>query len=115
MKSFDFYEFVGVLVPGSITLVAILLVFPNLRTTLFRPELTVGDLGLFVVLAYGAGHLTQAIGNGMETIWWRAWQGVPSDWVRTREHHLLANTQLQSLPTKLESELNIHTAIDEQH
>ncbi len=115
MKAFDFYEFAGILVPGAMTLTAIVLVFGFMRTTIFAPDLTVGDLGLFVVLAYAAGHLTQAIGNGVERLWWRAWQGMPSDWIRTRAHHLLGDTQLQSLPGKLASELNIHTTLDAQN
>ena len=55
MKAFDFYEFTGVLVPGAITIVAVLLLFPQSCTTFFPPDLTVGDLGLFVVLAYAGG------------------------------------------------------------
>src|SRR6266571_6089003 len=114
MKTFDFYEFTGILVPGAITLVAILLVFPQIRTSLFSSDLTVGDLGLFVVLAYAAGHLTQAVGNGVEWVLWKVMQGMPTDWVRTRAHPLLAHAQIQTLQAKLSSELNIQTTIDEK-
>lgn len=116
MKTFDFYEFTGILVPGSITIVAILLLFPQLRTTFFPPDLTVGDLGLFVVLAYAAGHITQAVGNGVEWLLWRILGGMPTDWVRTRTHPLLAEEQIHALPAKLSSGLNIHIAtIDATH
>lgn len=112
MKTFDFYEFTGLLVPGAITLVAVLLIYPQLRTTLFSSDLTVGDLGLFVVLAYAAGHLTQAIGNGVEWLWWRAWGGMPTDWVRTQKHSLIADAQRQTLQTNLSSKLGLQTNID---
>jgi hypothetical protein len=112
MKSFDFYEFAGILVPGAITLVAVSLIFPQMRITLFSPDLTVGDLGLFVVLSYAAGHLTQAVGNGVELVFWRLMQGMPTDWIRTREHHLLAEQQIQALQAKLSSELKVQTTID---
>jgi hypothetical protein len=114
MKTFDFYEFTGILVPGAITIVAILLIFPQVRTSLFSSDLTVGDLGLFVVLAYAAGHLTQAVGNGVEWVLWRVMQGLPTDWVRTRTHPLLADTQIQALQAKLSSELNVQTTVDEK-
>lgn len=112
MKSFDFYEFTGILVPGAITLVAILLLFPPARTSVFSSDLTVGDLGLFVVLAYAAGHLTQAVGNGVEWVFWKVLREMPTDWVRTRAHPLLADAQIQALQTKLSSELNVQTTID---
>jgi hypothetical protein len=112
MKSFDFYEFSGILVPGSITIVAVLLLFPQSRTTFFPPDLTVGDLGLFVILAYAAGHLTQAVGNAVEWVLWKILGGMPTDWIRTRAHHLLADPQTQALQAKLSSELNIQTTID---
>jgi hypothetical protein len=112
MKSFDFYEFTGVLVPGAITLVAVLLIYPHMRTTLFSSDLTVGDLGLFVVLAYAAGHLTQAVGNGVEWLWWRAWGGMPNDWVRSQKHSLIADAQRQALQTRLSSKLGLQTSID---
>lgn len=116
MKTFDFYEFTGILVPGSITIVAILLLFPQSRTTFFPPDLSVGDLGLFVVLAYAAGHITQAVGNGVEWLLWRIMGGMPTDWIRTRTHPLLAEEQIQALPVKLASGLNIHIAtIDATH
>ena len=116
MKTFDFYEFTGILVPGSITIVAILLLFPQSRTTFFPPDLSVGDLGLFVVLAYAAGHITQAVGNGVEWLLWRIMGGMPTDWIRTRTHPLLAEEQIQALPAKFASGLNIHIAtIDATH
>ena len=116
MKTFDFYEFTGILVPGSITMVAVLLLFPQSRTTFFPPDLTVGDLGLFVVLAYAAGHITQAVGNGVEWLLWRILGGMPADWIRTRTHPLLAEEQIHALPAKLSSGLNIYiTTIDATH
>lgn len=112
MKTFDFYEFTGILVPGAVTLVGVLLIYPQFHTTFFSSDISVGDLGLFVVLAYAAGHLTQAVGNGIAWLWWQAWQGMPTDWVRTRHHHLLAESQVRALQAKLSSELNEQTMID---
>jgi hypothetical protein len=116
LKTFDFYEFTGILVPGSITMVAVLLLFPQSRTTFFPPDLTVGDLGLFVVLAYAAGHITQAVGNGVEWLLWRIVGGMPTDWVRTRTQSLLAEEQIQALQAKLPPALDVPiTTIDATH
>jgi len=42
--------------------------------------------------------------------------GMPTDWIRTRTHQLLAEEQIHALPAKLSSELNIHiTTIDATH
>ena len=111
MKTFDFYEFAGILVPGSLMLVAIILVYPQV-STVFPSTLTVGDLGLFVVIAYATGHVIQAIGNLVEQVWWTAWKGRPTDWVRTGIHLLLAEDQLQTLKKDIATKLNIHSDID---
>ena len=115
MKSFDFYEFAGLLVPGSITLTSVLLLFPQFHIPVLLSGLSVGDLGLFVVLAYAAGHLTQAVGNGVEWILWSVLGGMPTDWVRTRKHHLLSESQMKVLQNQLEAVLHIQTDIDAKH
>src|SRR5258708_7486010 len=105
MKTFDFYEFTGILVPGALMLVGILLVYPQVNIV-FPSALTVGDLGLFVVIAYAAGHVVQAIGNGVEQVLWLALGGRPTDWVRTGVHPLLADEQLQILKKDVASANN---------
>jgi len=110
MKQFDFYEFTGVLVPGAVVLLGVGAVYPQLRTA--WPNLTVGDLGFFAILAYIAGHLTQAIGNELERGWWRLWGGMPSDWLRSRKRPLLAPDQLEVLPSALNAQLGLPAPVD---
>jgi len=68
MRDFDFYEFVGILIPGA-TLVfgAALLNLVDLPFVRTKESLSFGDLGATVVLSYVAGHLIQGIGNWFET------------------------------------------------
>jgi hypothetical protein len=94
MKTFDFYEFTGVLCPGVVVLFAVALIVPAFGPVLLDHSVTFGDLGLFVVLSYVAGHLVQALGNLLEVgIWWM-FGGMPSDWVRTGKHPLLSAAQV---------------------
>lgn len=109
MKTFDFYEFAGVLAPGALTLYGLTLVYPGWQPLIEGKQFTVGDLGLFVVLAYVVGHLIQALGNLIEQLFWALQGGMPTDWLRTNRHQLLAPTQvallLKVVPTKLGIEL----------
>lgn len=97
MKQFDFYEFTGILVPGVAILTGTLLLFPGVFRPDFIKDVSVGGLGLFVVLSYVLGHLVQAIGNIVEAVWWKLWGGMPTDWVRTKSERLLAPSQVALL------------------
>jgi len=82
MKTFDFYEFTGVLMPGAVTLYGISRLFPEQVQFLSDKDVSVGSLGLFVVLAYAGGHMLQGLGNVVEQAYWRLYGGMPTDWVR---------------------------------
>lgn len=101
MKTFDFYEFAGVLCPGVVVLFTAALIVPAFAPILRDQSVSVGDLGLFVVLSYVAGHLLQAFGNLVEEGVWALLGGMPSDWVRTRKRVLLADQQIADLESKL--------------
>jgi hypothetical protein len=58
--------------------VAAIWLFPESRALLSKEGVTLGEFGLFVVIAYAAGQLVQAVGNGLEWIWWKPQGGIPS-------------------------------------
>lgn len=93
MKTFDFYEFAGVLCPGVVALYSMSVIFPWISPIVHDQSISVGTLGLFVVLSYVAGHLVQALGNLLEPLLWRLFGGMPTDWVRTRRRTLLTDQQ----------------------
>ena len=101
MKQFDFYEFTGILLPGAIVLTGLVLLFPGWGLPTLIKDISVGGLGLFVVLAYAAGHVVQAVGNLVEAVWWKAWGGLPSDWLRTKPSRLLAAQQISALEKRI--------------
>lgn len=78
---FSFYDFVGVIAPGALVLVGATYLFPAVGEFKSLPNIELGGLGVFAALAYVAGQLMQAVGNVIESIYWRSWGGMPSQWV----------------------------------
>jgi hypothetical protein len=101
MKKFDAYEFIGILVPGVITLYGLGRLFPEVGQVASGSQLTIGDLGLFVILAFAAGHLVQAGGNLLEKVVWWSSDGLATDWVRKRRLNFLGQAQAQALEARV--------------
>lgn len=100
---FDPYEYIGVIVPGAVVLVTLSILYPSILPAL-KSTLSLGDLGLVIILAFIAGHLIQAGGNLWETIvWWFA-GGMPTSWAAKKETSLLTPEQLQRLDRCLEKD-----------
>jgi len=112
IKTFDFYEFTGIIAPGAITLVGIILLFPEFKIIGISQSMTIGNLGIFIIFAYAAGHLTQAIGNAIEWLWWKAWGGMPSYWIFNKKASLLSDTQIKTLEEILPSKLSLKSTTD---
>jgi hypothetical protein len=109
MRQFDFYEFTGIFAPGATALAGMLLLAPDFIAPETIKDFSVGGLGLFIVLAYVLGHLTQAVGNGIEWAWWRLCRGMPTDWLRTKPDCLLAPSQFAAL----EKAIKVHLRLDD--
>lgn len=105
MRQFDFYEFAGVIAPGTVILLAAGLIWPDSLGGVQKLDVTLGGFGLAVLLAYVAGHLLQAVGNLLESVWWKLAGGWPSDWPRTGKGGLLAEPQLVELQRRIRTDL----------
>jgi hypothetical protein len=77
-RTFDFYEYAGFIIPGAVLVIAVVWLFPESRALFSKERVSLGELGLFVIVAYAAGQLVQAIGNYLEWLWWKPWGGMPS-------------------------------------
>jgi len=108
MKDFDFYQIVGVIAPGMVVVVGgLFLFYPAEQKNLISiASVSIGSLGVGVILAYVVGQLLQAVGNGIESIWWWLWRGMPTDWIRTGRHNLIAPAQRSHLQERLKCMLN---------
>ncbi len=101
MKTFDQFEFTGILVPGVIALYVLVRLFPDTIGFIGDKDISVGDLGIFVVLAYAAGHLIQALGNLLEFAFWQIRGGKPTDWVRNKDRTYLSTEQMPALEERV--------------
>src|SRR5260370_37428018 len=92
-----FCEQLGIVIPGSVLRLGFVLYYPALQFVAAKGGLSVGDLGLFVLIAYAAVHLVAAIANALETLFWGILRGMPSDCVTLDPPSLLTPEQVVSI------------------
>jgi hypothetical protein len=107
MEKLTFYEQVGIVIPGSLLVFGLVLYYPDLKFITTKDSVSVGDLGLFVLLAYAAGHLVAAIANALEGLFWGVIGGMPSGWVTRDPPALLSSEQVENLRKKIETRLSL--------
>ncbi|MBU2031158.1 MAG: hypothetical protein KKG69_03730 [Alphaproteobacteria bacterium] len=90
--TFDPYEYIAIITPGAVVAAGVALLWPEARALLAVEGVSLGDLGLFLVAAFVAGHLVQGLGNLVEFALWAPFGGLPSRWLR-REGRLVAPAQ----------------------
>jgi len=103
---FDLYEYIGVIVPGAVILLACSILYPSLLPML-TSSITLGDLGLVLIFAFVAGHLVQAGGNLWELIIWYFAGGVPTSWAINGSKALLSKEQIIRLEEKLMNDFKL--------
>lgn len=80
-KEFSFYEFTGVLVPSVILLYfSGVLLKENVDYSIFDYS-SIGEVFIFLTIAYGIGHLLHGLGNFLERILWWFLGGKPTNWI----------------------------------
>jgi hypothetical protein len=113
VKKPTFYEQIGIIIPGAVFLFGLIFYFPALRDLLAKDGVTVGQLGIYVLLSYAAGNLVAACGNIGENVLWRTAGGMPSEWILKRETTLISSQQRELIQKKLGARLGIEiTSID---
>lgn len=98
-SQFNAYEYIGVIAPGAVLSLGVILLWPETKELFLNSNVSVGELGLFLIIAYVAGHLLQSVGNAIEKVLWKCCGGMPTDWVRSDKQTLISSQQR----TKLES------------
>jgi hypothetical protein len=77
---------------------------------LAKDGISIGGLGIFVIISYAAGHLLAALGNGIETLHWRCSGGMPSNWIVGPSPRLLSSGQIGKVEALVASRLGISVA-----
>lgn len=99
-KTFDPYEVIGVITPGAVVALLLAIEWPELRDLMGTQGLSIGDLGLFILIAFVLGHLTQALGNVIDGLVWSA-PGMPTMWVRSPRQTLISPRQRDQVQSKV--------------
>ncbi len=77
MNKLSFYDQAGIVTPGAVFLFGMMFYKPALRDVFAKDGVSVGGLGIFVIISYASGHLLAALGNVIEKLYWRSKGGVP--------------------------------------
>lgn len=99
-KTFDAYEVIGVITPGVVIALLLSTEWPELRALMSTEGLSLGDLGLFLVVAFVMGHLLQALGNLVDGAFW-ALPGLPTAWIRSPRQTLISGRQRDALAVRV--------------
>lgn len=105
---FDPFDFVSLIVPGSLIIVAVTIAFPNPLIG-GLDEVTLGKVGIALVAAFIVGHFVQALGDVIEFLYWAPFGGRPTTWVAKEKQGLLVDAQLSRLSTLIKDELKFKT------
>ena len=108
MNKMTFYEQVGIVIPGAVLMVGLSVLFPALNALVAKDGVTLGQFGIFLLLSYAAGHFIAALGNVLESVLWRPFGGMPSDWITKQSPSLLSSQQIVALETKITSRFDIN-------
>jgi len=99
-KTFDAYDVIGVIVPGSVIAGMLAMQWPPFLLLLGQNGISIGGLGVFVFASFVFGHLVQAGGNALEKMMWIL-PGMPTDWVRKSPCPLISADQLAQLQSRV--------------
>lgn len=104
MKQFRYYEVAAVIVPGAVLLLAANLLWPGYMDGIPKLDISIGGLGIFVIIAYVAGQLLHSLGNILESGWWCLRGGWPQDRISKGSKYLLSDRQIETLKSRISSD-----------
>src|SRR5262245_49556764 len=107
MNKFSVYEQVGIVTPGAVLLFVAMFYVPELRDVVGKDGISIGGLGVFLLVAFATGHLLAALGNLIEAAYWRTRGGMPSSWVVGNSPRLLSPEQIARLETTVSARLGL--------
>src|SRR5207244_11316842 len=79
MPQFAAFEFLVYVLPGAFLLIALMIMFPQVRAFFGTERIDTGGLGVILIISFGFGLLTNTAGSFMA----RQWAGADHDCRRT--------------------------------
>lgn len=112
MKDLSVYEQLGIVIPGAGLLLGVLVLEPAIQPLFLGNGLSVGGLGLFIIIAYALGHIVAAAGNVIDSLIWACLGGMPSQWARKPKNPIVSESQRAAICRKANSRHGIAVATD---
>ncbi len=112
MKNFDFYEFAGLLAPGAVLLVGLPALYPKIGLIVQGKDVTAGELGLFVIMAYVTEHLVQSLSSMLEPLYEKLTGGRSSLCVQAGKCGFLSLEQIEAVKEQLPTKLGLPATLD---
>lgn len=101
MKQFSLYDILGVLAPGAVLSVGVLGLYPDAVNVISNKDFSLGDFGVLVLISYVAGNLVAALGNILETPYWKLLGGRHTDIARRGDALVIPMRQMVAVEVKL--------------
>lgn len=80
-RDFSFYEFTGIIAPSVIFLFFLDFMLKKAQAFSLFDFSNLGESIVFVVIAYGIGHILQSVGYYFEKLIWWLLNGRPTHWI----------------------------------
>ncbi|MBL7794543.1 MAG: hypothetical protein JNK77_19575 [Saprospiraceae bacterium] len=80
-KEFSFYEFAGIIAPSVIFLFFLDFMLKKTGAIFLFDFSNFGESLVFIVIAYGVGHVLQSFGYYIEKFIWLIFNGRPTEWL----------------------------------
>jgi hypothetical protein len=110
MKSLNIFEIFGILVPGTIFTLGLVVLYPELLPVFNRDGFSFGDFGVIILVSYTIGNLVAGLGIILEKVYWKMFGGTPTDRVRTAK--IFPETVRTSLKRRLKETGMIESSED---
>ena len=101
MKDISLYDILGVLAPGTVLTVGVVVLFPETAVIINNKDFSIGDLGLVVLVSYVMGNLVAAFGNVLEHLYWKVRGGWPTERARHAKHNILQSRTREALEVRM--------------
>lgn len=111
-STFDPYEYVGLIAPGTVVAVGLVLQLSHTPIVTLSKDFSLGSFGVFLICAFVLGHIVQGVGNVVESAMFWLTGGLPTNKVLNSNSELLSPIQRSRLADKVSALEGVSTSLD---